>query len=91
MNYEIILKTEKIKSLSLILTQSKKQEIIKEYLNKMTRKRWIRVNKSPIVTSLFLILKSRIDKKRSIIDYRKLNKKTVIDSTSLLLIKDIIN
>ena len=37
-NYEITLKTEKIKSLLLIFTRSEKQEIVKEYLNKMIRK-----------------------------------------------------
>ena len=41
--------------------------------------------------SLFLIFKSRINNKRSVIDYKKLNKEIVIDSTLLLLIKDIIN
>ena len=40
---------------------------------------------------LFLIFKSKINNKRSIIDYRKLNKETVTDSILLLLIKDIIN
>ena len=37
-NHEITLKTKKIKSLLLILTQSKKQKIVKEYLNEMIRK-----------------------------------------------------
>ena len=90
-NYEIILRTEKIKSLLLIFTRLKEQEIVKEYLNEMTRKEWIRINKSSIVASLFLISKFETDKKRSVIDYRKLNKKIVIDSTSLSLIKDIMN
>ena len=40
---------------------------------------------------LFLIFKSKTDKKRFIIDYRKLNKEIVTNSTSLLLIGDIIN
>ena len=57
----------------------------------MTKKEWIRVNKSLIVTSLFLVFKSETDKKRSVIDYRKLNKETVTDSTLLLLIKNIMN
>ena len=37
---------------------------------------------------LFLIFKSKTDQKQSIIDYRKLNKEIVTDSTLLLLIKD---
>ena len=44
-----------------------------------------------MITSLFLILKFGTDKKRSIIDYRKLNKEIVTDSTSLLLIKNMID
>ena len=90
-NYEIILKTEKIKSLLLISIRLKKQEIVKEYLNEMTRKEWIRVNKLFIIAFLFLISKSKIDKKRFIINYRKLNKEIVIDSTSLLLIENMMN
>ena len=39
MNYEITLKTEKIKPLSLIFTRSKKQKIIREYLNEMIKKK----------------------------------------------------
>ena len=44
-----------------------------------------------MTASLFLVSKLETDKKRSIIDYKKLNKEIVIDSTSLLLIRDIIN
>ena len=40
---------------------------------------------------LFLIFKSETDNKRSVIDYKKLNKETVIDSIPLLLIEDIMN
>ena len=42
-------------------------------------------------TFLFLIFKSGIDKKRLIIDYRKLNEEIVTDSILLLLIEDIMN
>ena len=38
-NYEIILKTETIKSSSFISIKSKKQEIIKEYLDEMMKKK----------------------------------------------------
>ena len=44
-----------------------------------------------MIASLFLVFKLEIDKKRSIIDYRKLNEKIVTDSTLLLLIKNIMN
>ena len=44
-----------------------------------------------MTASLFLIFKFETNKKRSIIDYKKLNKEIVIDSTSLLLIKNIMN
>ena len=44
-----------------------------------------------MITSLFLIPKFETDKKRFVIDYRKLNKEIVTDSTPLSLIKDIID
>ena len=44
-----------------------------------------------MTASLFLIFKSKTNKKRFVIDYKKLNKEIVIDSTLLLLIKDIID
>ena len=57
----------------------------------MMKKKWIRLNKSLMITSLFLVFKFETDKKRSIIDYRKLNEEIVTDSTSLSLIENIIN
>ena len=44
-----------------------------------------------MIVFLFLIFKSETNKKRFVIDYRKLNEKTVIDSTLLLLIEDIMD
>ena len=44
-----------------------------------------------MTASLFLVSKSGTQKKQSVIDYRKLNKETVTDSTSLSLIGDMIN
>ena len=90
-DHEITLKTKKIKSLLLISIKLEEQQIMKKYLNEIIKKKWIRINKLLIIASLFLILKSKSKEKRSIIDYRKLNEKTVTDSTSLLLIGDIIN
>ena len=40
---------------------------------------------------LFLIFKSETNKKRLVIDYKKLNEEIVIDSTSLLLIEDMMD
>ena len=39
MNHEIILKTKKIKPSFLILIRSKEQEIVKKYLNEITKKK----------------------------------------------------
>ena len=91
MDYEITLRIKKIKSLLLISIRSKKQESVKEYLNEMTRKEWIKISKSLIIVFLFLIFKLETDKKRPVIDYRKLNKEIVTDSTSLSLIRDMID
>ena len=40
---------------------------------------------------LFLVSKLETDKKRLVIDYRKLNKEIVTDSTLLSLIRDMMN
>ena len=40
---------------------------------------------------LFLVFKSETNKKRPVIDYRKLNKEIVTNSTSLSLIEDMMN
>ena len=44
-----------------------------------------------MTASLFLIFKSEINKKRPVIDYRKLNEEIVTDSTFLSLIEDIMD
>ena len=44
-----------------------------------------------MITSLFLISKSGTNKKRLIIDYKKLNEEIVTDLTLLLLIRDLMN
>ena len=91
MDYEITLKTNEIKSSSLIFIRLEKQYIVKKYLNEIIKKNWIRINKSLIITFLFLVSKLEIEEKRSIIDYRKLNEEIVTNSTSLSLIKDMMN
>ena len=57
----------------------------------MTKKEWIRISKLLMTAFLFLIFKFETNEKRLVIDYRKLNKETVTDSTSLLLIGDMID
>ena len=44
-----------------------------------------------MIASLFLILKFETNKKRFVIDYRKLNEEIVTNSTSLSLIEDMMN
>ena len=44
-----------------------------------------------MIAFLFLVFKSEIDKKRFVIDYRKLNEEIVTDSIFLLLIRDMMN
>ena len=44
-----------------------------------------------MTTFLFLVFKFGTDKKRLVIDYRKLNKEIVTDSTPLSLIGDMMN
>ena len=44
-----------------------------------------------MTASLFLVSKSEINKKQLVIDYRKLNKEIVTDSTSLSLIGDMMD
>ena len=90
-DHEIIIKTEKIKSSLLIFTRSEEQEIVKEYLDEMTKKEWIKISKLFMVASLFLVSKFGTDKKRPVIDYRKLNKEIVTDFIFLLLIEDMMN
>ena len=83
-DYVIELTQEIISPSLLILTRFEKQEIIKTYLDDILRKKWIRLNKLLMKTILFLIFKK--SKKRLILDYRKLNNVTIIDSILLLLI-----
>ena len=89
MNYVIILKESELKSLLLILIKLEKQQFIKDYLDDLLHKKWIRSNKFSYRTFLFLILKKK--ELRLVIDYRKLNEIIVIDSTLLSLIDNIIN
>ena len=88
-DHVIILKEQEPKSSFLISTKPKKQQFIKDYLDDLFHKRWIRLNKSFYRVFLFLIFKKK--ELRPIIDYRKLNEIIVTDSISLSLIDDIMN
>ena len=55
------------------------------------KKNQIKINKSLIVVFLFLMFKLETKEKRSVIDYRKLNEEIVTNSTSLLLIEDMMD
>ena len=89
MNYVINLKELESKSSSLILIKSKEQQFIKNYLDDLLYKKWIRSNKSFYKVSLFLI--SKKEELRLVIDYKKLNEIIITDSTSLSLIDNIID
>ena len=88
-DYVITLREPKSKSSLLISTKFEEQQFIKNYLDDLFRKRWIRLNKSLYEVSLFLISKKK--ELRSVIDYKKFNEIIITDSTSLLLINDIMN
>ena len=89
MNHVIILKKQESKPSFLIFTKPEKQQFIKNYLDNLFRKRWIRSSKSSYEVSLFLVSKKK--RLRLVIDYKKLNEIIVTDSTLLSLIDDIIN
>ena len=90
-DHEITLINNKIKPSLLIPTRPEEQQIVKEYLDEMMKKEWIRPSKSPIAAFLFLISKPGTNKKRPVIDYRKLNEEIVTDSTPLSLIGDMMD
>ena len=88
-DHVINLKELELKSSFLISTKLEKQQFIKDYLDDLLYKKWIRLSKFSCKVSLFLVPKKR--GLRPVIDYRKLNEITIINSTLLSLIDDIIN
>ena len=62
------------------------QAFVKDYLDTMLRKRYIRISKSSIGTPLFLVPKK--DGKQPVVDYQKLNNVTEKDFTPLPRIDD---
>ena len=88
-DHVIVLKKPESKPSLLIFTKLEEQQFIKDYLDDLLYKRWIRSSKSFYGVFLFLIPKK--EELKSMIDYRKLNEIIVTDSTSLSLIDDIMN
>ena len=88
-NHVINLREPEPKSSLLIFIKPEEQQFIKDYLDDLLRKEWIRSSKSFYKVFLFLVLKKR--KLRPVIDYRKLNEIIITDSTLLLLINDIMD
>ena len=89
MNHVIVLKESELKSSFLIFTKLEKQQFIKDYLDDLLYKKWIRPNK--FLYKIFLLLILKKERLKLVIDYRKLNEIIVTNSTSLSLINDIIN
>lgn len=89
MDHVIELMQERISLSSLIPEKSQNYVIIREYLNEIFRREWIKISNFTMRMSMFLILKS--GEKRFVIDYRKLNKITQKDSIILFLIRDILD
>jgi Reverse transcriptase (RNA-dependent DNA polymerase) len=88
-DHQIRLTAGEPKPSPLISTKPEDQQFIQEYLDEQLRKNHIRVSKSSAGALLFLVPKKR--GKRLVVDYRKLNEVTIIDSTPLPLIEDILD
>jgi len=82
--YDIVLRKGKVYP----LLREKKEEVYK-FINEQLRKRYIRPLKSPQITLVFFIGKKN-GKKHMVQDYWYLNKWTIKNNYSLLLILDIV-
>jgi len=63
---------------------------VREFVEKQLRKGYIRPSKSP-QTSLVFFVEKKDEKKRIVQDYQYLNKGTIKDNYTLLLISDLID
>jgi len=68
----------------------KEKEKVREFVEKQLRKGYIRPSKSP-QTSLVFFVEKKDEKKRIVQDYQYLNKGTIKDNYTLLLISDLID
>ena len=88
-NHEINLTVDSLPKMPVILLKPDNQAFVKNYLNTMLRKRYIRISKSSIEAPLFLV--SKKGGKQLVVDYQKLNNVTEKDSTLLPRIDDTID
>jgi len=68
----------------------KEKEKVREFVEKQLRKGYIRPSKSPQTLLVFFVEK-KDEKKRIVQDYQYLNKGTIKDNYTLLLISDLID
>ena len=80
-NHEINLTVDSLPKTPVISLRPDNQAFVKNYLDTMLRKRYIRISKSSMGAPLFLV--PRKDGKQPVIDYRNLNNKTEKNSTPL--------
>ena len=85
-DHEINLTVDFLPKTLVIPLRPDDQALVKDYLDTMLRKRYIRINKSSIGAPLFLV--SKKDSKRPVVNYRKLDNVTEKDFTLLPKIDD---
>ena len=88
-NYEINLTIDSLPKTPVIPLKPDNQAFVKDYLDTMLRKGYIRISKSSMGASLFLV--SKKDGKQPVVDYQKLNNVTEKDSTPLPRIDNILD
>ena len=85
-NHKINLTVDSLPKTPVIPLRPDNQAFVKDYLDTMLRKRYIRISKSSMGAPLFLVPKK--DGKRPVVNYQKLNNITEKDSTPLPRIDD---
>ena len=88
-NHKINLTVNSLPKTPIIPLRSDNQAFVKDYLDTMLRKRYIRISKSSIRAPLFLVPKK--DGKQPVVDYWKLNDVTEKNSTPLPRIDNTLN
>ena len=88
-NHEINLTVDSLPMTPIIPLRPDNQAFVKDYLDTMLRKEYIRISKSSKGASLFLVPKK--DGKQPVVNYRKLNDVTEKDFTPLPRIDDMLD
>ena len=88
-NHEINLTVNSLLKTLGISLKPDNQAFVKDYLDTMLKKKYIRISKSSMGAPLFLVLKK--DGKQTVVDYQKLNNVTEKDSTPLPRIDNILD